>query len=328
MKTGIIGAGKVGFTIGKYFSTHGLQLSGYYSRTAESSIEAAHFTGSRSFTNINELARESDVLFLTVPDGKITSVYQQIDPALLQGKLIGHTSGALSSEEAFPDIEDTGAYAFSVHPMSAVSDRYHAYVQMPDVFFAIEGADQALEVLIPGLEGIGLHLQKIDPKAKVRYHCAAAIASNLVNALLLTSIDLLRSCGFTEERARAALSPLVTLNVKNALKNGVPASLTGPVERADEGTIRRHLSCLEGREKQAYCLLSEILIPAAQEKHPDRNYQSIEKLLQKALSGIPEMPAMQDIRSGAQSGPDAEEGNPLAGSVLSKSTTQGKDGLK
>ncbi|MGN1382206.1 MAG: Rossmann-like and DUF2520 domain-containing protein [Eubacterium sp.] len=322
MKTGIIGAGKVGFTIGKYFSTHGLQLSGYYSRSAESSIEAAHFTGSRSFTNINELARESDVLFLTVPDGKITTVYKQIDPALLQGKLIGHTSGALSSEEAFPDIEDTGAYAFSVHPMSAVSDRYHAYVQMPDVFFAIEGDDQALDILLPEFEKIGLHLQKIDPEAKTRYHCAAAIASNLVNALLLMSIDLLESCGFTEERARAALTPLVTLNVNNALENGIPASLTGPVERADEGTIRRHLGCLEGREKQAYCLLSEILLPAAQQKHPDRNYQSIENLLQEALSA----PDMQNICSAASKG--ADTGNSSAGSVLTKSTTQGKDGLK
>lgn len=284
MRIGITGAGKVGFTIGKYFSTHGLQVSGYYSRTAESSMEAAHFTGSRSFTDINELARQSDVLFLTVPDGLITSVYQEIDPALLQGKLIGHTSGALSSEDAFPGIEDTGAAAFSVHPLFAVSDRYHAYEQMPDVFFAIEGDHRALETMIPVLRKIGLHLQEIDPRSKVRYHCAAAIASNLVNALLLTSIQMLQDCGFTEEHARAALSPLVTLNVQNALKNGVISSLTGPVERADAGTISKHLACLDGQKKQMYCLLSELLIPAAQEKHPGRDYQSINTLLQDAFS--------------------------------------------
>lgn len=284
MRIGIIGAGKVGFTIGKYFSTHGLQVSGYYSRTAEASMEAAHFTGSRSFSEINELARQSDVLFLTVPDGSITSVYQSIDPEMLQGKLIGHTSGALSSEDAFPGIENTGASAFSVHPLFAVSDRYHAYEQLPDVFFAIEGKQQALDIIKPVFQKIGLHVQEIDPKSKVRYHCAAAAASNLVNALLLMSTQMLRDCGFTDENARAALSPLVTLNVQQALKNGVTASLTGPVERADAGTIRKHLECLSGEQKHAYCLLSEMLIPAAQEKHPERNYQSITALLQDAFT--------------------------------------------
>ena len=33
-----------------------------------------------------------------------------------------------------------------------------------------------------------------------------------------------------------------------------------------------------------YCLLSELLIPAAQEKHPGRDYQSINTLLQDAFS--------------------------------------------
>ncbi len=283
MKIGIAGAGKVGFTIGKYFSTHGLKLTGYYSRSLDSSIEAAHFTGSKAFTDIATLARESDVLFLTVPDGAITSVYQEIDSGLLQGKLIGHTSGALTSEAAFPGIEDTGAIGFSVHPLFAVSDRYHTYEQMSDVFFAIEGNPDALRIIMPALSGIGLHVQKIDPEAKVRYHCAAAVASNLVNALLLTSIDMLRECGFSEENARSAITPLVKGNVDHALESGVVESLTGPVERADEGTVRKHLGCLSVRQKQLYCLLSEALVPAAQQKHPDRDYQSIKTLLEHAF---------------------------------------------
>ena len=72
--------------------------------------------------------------------------------------------------------------------------------------------------------------------------------------------------------------------MQNALKNGVISSLTGPVERADTGTISKHLACLDGQKKQMYCLLSELLIPAAQEKHPGRDYQSINTLLQDAFS--------------------------------------------
>ena len=41
MRIGIIGAGKVGTTLGKYLSIHGKNVTGFYSRTHESADEAA-----------------------------------------------------------------------------------------------------------------------------------------------------------------------------------------------------------------------------------------------------------------------------------------------
>ena len=41
MKTGFIGAGKVGFSLGKMFAESGLPLTGYYSRQREAAQEAA-----------------------------------------------------------------------------------------------------------------------------------------------------------------------------------------------------------------------------------------------------------------------------------------------
>ena len=46
MKTGFIGAGKVGFSLGKLFAENGIQVTGYFSRQAESASEAAAFTNS------------------------------------------------------------------------------------------------------------------------------------------------------------------------------------------------------------------------------------------------------------------------------------------
>lgn len=39
MRAGFIGAGKVGFTLGKYLAMHGIEISGYYSRTPASAKE-------------------------------------------------------------------------------------------------------------------------------------------------------------------------------------------------------------------------------------------------------------------------------------------------
>ena len=51
MKIGFIGAGKVGFTLGKYFRMHGVEVTGYYSRSIQSAKEAADFTRAQAFTN-------------------------------------------------------------------------------------------------------------------------------------------------------------------------------------------------------------------------------------------------------------------------------------
>lgn len=47
MRIGIIGAGKVGTTLGRYLSMHGRDVGGFYSRTRESADEAATFCRDR-----------------------------------------------------------------------------------------------------------------------------------------------------------------------------------------------------------------------------------------------------------------------------------------
>ena len=103
MNIGFIGAGKVGYSLGKYLSVNGIGLSGYYSRNLNSAEEAAEFTGTKAFTTLEELLRESTVIFITVPDGAITDVFNNIRELGISGKLICHCSGALSAGEAFPD---------------------------------------------------------------------------------------------------------------------------------------------------------------------------------------------------------------------------------
>lgn len=288
MKTGFIGAGKVGFTLGKFFSSKssndcnendGIQVTGYYSRNTQSAEEAAQFTQTQAFDDMGALIEASDVLFLTVPDGSITEVYDEVRQYPIQGKYICHCSGSLSSKEAFPGIDQTGAYEYSVHPLFAVSDKYEAYKELQDVFFAVEGNEEHLPEIKAMLKSVGIDLQVIRAEDKTLYHAAAVTASNLAVALLAESIDMLCQCGFSEEDARKALTPLVMGNVHHVLEKGPAAALTGPVERGDEKTIAKHLSVLSGRQREVYRVLSSRLIPIAESKHPDRLYQNIERLL-------------------------------------------------
>lgn len=300
MKAGFIGAGKVGCTLGKYLSIHGVKVTGYYDQDTDIAGEAAQFTESIAFGSTEAAVKESDLLFLTVPDGLISSVYEEVRRFDISEKIICHCSGSISSREAFPGIEKTGAYGYSVHPLFAVSDRFDTYRELADAFFTLEGdglsagdaedrgrreedrdsemvrAEDRGSALYRMLTDAGLKVRVIRPEDKAKYHLAAVMVSNLVLALVDSGVEKLRECGFTEDDALKAISPLAKGNMEHALDEGVVSALTGPVERGDVKTLKKHLDAIENEdERNLYMLLSRRLAEIARKKHPDRDYEEL-----------------------------------------------------
>lgn len=278
MKIGFIGAGKVGFSLGKYFAENGLEISGYYSRSESSALEAAVFTGSELFVSAEELVSASDAVFLTVPDSAIKETYSALPKGLLCGRQICHCSGAMSAAEAFPDIEKYGAKAASIHPLFPISSKTESYRELNNAFFCIEGGCAAEWSVI--LSDMGNPTRIIPSNIKSRYHAACSVASNLVCGLMAESIELLEQCGFTEEEALSALEPLAMSNMKRIFTVGPTASLTGPVERNDVSTVKKHIACINGgNDSDIYRAVSKKLTEMAKERHPQADYTEMEKLL-------------------------------------------------
>lgn len=289
MHTGIIGAGKVGCSLGKYFVLHGLSLSGFFDADNNAARTAADFAGTDSLEKLEDLVSKSDALFLTVPDGLITTVWEQIRELPIEGKYIYHCSGALSAADAFPGIADSGAFGYSVHPLFAVSDRFDSYKELSHAYFTIEGDERHLGEVQELFASFGNPVRLIRAEDKVKYHCAAAICSNQVIALIQESLDLFSDCGFDEESALAALRPLIAGNVHKVLDHGCAASLTGPVERSDTKTLQKHMDCLDEKDRELYALLSGKLLGVAKRKNPDRDYHAVARLLahdQGKMGGI------------------------------------------
>ena len=279
MRTGFIGAGKVGCSLGKYFALHGLCVTGYYDADEKSAREAAEFADTNWEQELDSLIRKSDALFLTVPDGLINDVWNQIRDLPIKGKFICHCSGALSAKDAFPGIKDKGAFGYSIHPLFAVSDKFHSYKELSHAFFTIEGDQERLDEITGLFESFGNQVRLINAKDKVKYHCAAAICSNHVIALIQESLDLLSECGFDEKSALSALAPIVSGNVSHILGEGTVSSLTGPVERCDVRTVRKHLQCLDEKDQMLYRLISEKLVSIGKRKNPERDYSELEQTL-------------------------------------------------
>jgi predicted short-subunit dehydrogenase-like oxidoreductase (DUF2520 family) len=278
MRIGFIGAGKVGFSLGKYFCEHGLNVTGYYSRNPQSALQAAKFTGTMYFDDIVSIVEASDTLFLTVPDGTIKELWDYIDKLSIKNKIICHCSGSLSSS-VFSNIGNHDAYGYSIHPLLGISDKLNSYKELSYAFFTLEGSKGRLHEVQMLLKSLGNSVQVISPENKKVYHSAAVFASNLMIALAQTSIDLLKSCGFDEQKASLALNPLMLGNMKNIVEQGTVEALTGPVERCDIETVARNLSCLDEIDRQLYILLSKKLITIAKRKKPDCSYAQLESMI-------------------------------------------------
>lgn len=280
MRIGFIGAGKAGCALGKYFSRAGA-VSGYYSRSLSSAQKAASYTGTACFPTLEAAAEASDTLLLTVPDGAIPAVWGQIKTLPLQNKMIGHCSGFLSSA-VFSGIQSTGASGCSVHPLYALGGGPHAAQELSNASFTLEGSFCCTQAFSALLSGLGSPVRVIAAADKARYHAAAVFASNLPIALWQCAAGLLQSCGFSDAQARAALAPLICGNAAAFCREGDQGALTGPVERADSGTVAGHLAALPPDAAALYRPLSRALVGIARKKHPGRDFSAVEALLREA----------------------------------------------
>lgn len=279
IRIGFIGAGKVGFSFGRYLHDKGIQVSGYYSKNPNSSREAAAFTNTKFYLSSEELVENSDAIFVTTPDSEIPKVWETLKELSIKDKLICHCSGALSSE-IFSDISKLGAYSYSLHPMFALSDKYNSYKKFNEAFFTLEGDALCMEKVINLLKQLGNSYKVINKEDKSLYHLAAVMSSNLVVGLVNCGFNYLNMCGFEEKEALAALKPLILNNINCILEEGTIKSLTGPLERGDLSTIKAHLNVIPKKDEELYKNCTKNLISIAENKNPNRNYNEIQEYLE------------------------------------------------
>lgn len=281
---GFIGAGRVGYTLARYFFEKDLKVSGFFSKTYEHAEDAAKFTHSKSYKTMEELVKDSQIIFITVPDSNIYNVYNELKNYELKDKILCHCSGALSAQ-IFQNIELTGAYGYSVHPIFAVNDKKNSYKEISKAFFTVEGNEEKMSVIKDLFKKLGNPIEVIEAKNKHKYHASLVMSSNLVIGLYHIAVELLKECGFSSETANKVLNPLFLNNAESLCEKGCINALTGPVDRNDINTVNKHLSVLnESNDKlflNVYKLLSKELLKIAKEKYEERNYEELENILNK-----------------------------------------------
>lgn len=274
VRIGFAGAGRVGCSMGLLLGER-YTVSGYFSKSFSSAQEAALITKSSAFKSPEEICLKSDIIFITTPDDEIGVVWNKLKN-FAAGKIVCHMSGACSALEVFPDAESYGVKTSSLHPLAAVSDKKSSDI-LKKALFTCEG--KATEEISKIVSDCGISVKIIASDCKARYHASAVMNSNLVLSLLKMSCDELEKCGFKEKEALNAVKNLFMGNAEKIFEAGFEKSLTGPLERGDVKTLRKHLECLDGDTREVYRLLSKNLIKTAQQKNKNKNYELVREEL-------------------------------------------------
>ncbi len=244
----LIGAGKVGTTLGKALSEAGYNIKSLSCATLPEAVESRQIIGQGepSINNIHT-AQNGEILFISVPDDRIEDVVQELDSSDIfwQKKIIFHCSGLLPSDVLKP-LRTKGASTASFHPIQSFSNKNAASGIFQNTYFGLEGEEQAV---ITGREiasDLGGHSIQIRPEDKPIFHAAFSMTSNFFVVLLDSAVALLKTSGLSEEKAVQILRPLLEGTLKNIKEeNNIRSALTGPVIRGDGQTVKAHLGAIK-----------------------------------------------------------------------------------
>ncbi len=262
MKLSIIGAGRVGQTLGLLANQAGIAVTDVISRSLPSARAAVRFIGGGNPQSVSQ-ARLSpvDLLLIATPDEQITNAVAfigsqlQIDPRTV----VLHTSGAVSSS-ALASLTTQVAGIGSCHPLQTFAQPSQDLSRLRQTYFCIEGTRRGKQVARQLVRAIGAPHFEIATEMKSLYHAAAVMASGGVTALLSICIELLHKAGLGQQAARRALLPLTEGTLANVRALGAPHALTGPVKRGEAETVALNLRALQSMKEDwatLYRLLAE-----------------------------------------------------------------------
>ncbi|MGA8875580.1 MAG: Rossmann-like and DUF2520 domain-containing protein, partial [Candidatus Korobacteraceae bacterium] len=182
----------------------------------------------------------TDVVWITVPDDAIAAVARLLASSQdWKGKIVFHSSGALTSDELSP-LRAKGARVASVHPMMTFVRG--VVPEMAGISFAVEGDAAAVRTARSIVEDLGGRPFVIKKQNKVLYHVFGSFASPMVIALMASLEEVARAAGIRQSEIKRVMEPLLSQTLRNYLQQEAASAFSGPLVRGDVATVRKHLA--------------------------------------------------------------------------------------
>lgn len=245
----IVGSGRLGTALALALSAAGYSIEVMIARRRAHARKAAALVSPRTPSlGIDELRLlpPGKVILIATQDDEIGNIAEKLaglTTGAVKGRLVLHTSGALSAEVLAP-LAAVGFQVGSLHPLISVSDPRSGIASLRGAFYCVEGDRSAIRIahsIVRDLKGQSFAIPK---ESKPLYHAAAVMASGHVVALFDLAVEMLMQCGLTRSKARHVLAPLLESTVNNLAITDPAKAMTGTFARGDLATVLRHLQSL------------------------------------------------------------------------------------
>ena len=239
-----MGAGRVATALGVLLSRAGHDVVAASGRDASRARVAKHLPGTRFETNGASAASTAETVVIGVPDDIITETCEALASAgaVGAGRRVLHLSGA-AALETLASARHAGAGVLSLHPLQSFPDVETGIDRLPGSGVAVTAGDDEDAAFGTNLaRDAGGRPFPLRDEVKPLYHSAAVFAANYLVTVEGLAERVLRASGV--EDPMPLLEPLARTSFDRAFALGPGDALTGPVVRADAGTIGRNLEAL------------------------------------------------------------------------------------
>ncbi|MDX9789855.1 MAG: DUF2520 domain-containing protein [Candidatus Kapabacteria bacterium] len=284
---GIIGAGKLGNALVRFFHENGLDT--FVITKPEKNHEEFHNIGIKALHDVFRIDTFPDFLFLTVRDNQILNLASELAEKSgdkLSDTICIHCSGVFDSNILKP-IENHAKAIVKLHPFQT----FYRYNQ--DIFDGIAWISESapdfkeeIRSLVNNMNGKVYFVDEISNFNPQLYHVAAVFASNYL-------VPTIRYAYKTAEKSGIAPDEFIPNISRTALNNSFDLDdlpLTGPIARFDVETINKHISSLKSHpsELKAYLLfaLGTAELSLIEYKIDRESYELLKNLLLSEINDL------------------------------------------
>ena len=271
----VIGPGSLGGALAIALHKAGFRIDELvYKSDKRRANTIARYCGAKVVT-LADARLASSLVWMCVSDDSIrTTAEAMAEHAEWKGKVVFHSSGALSSDQ-LAVLKRRGAAVASVHPM--MSFVRAAEASFEGVSFALEGDTPAVKQAASIAEALGGVWFTLKKKDKPLYHALGAFSSPLLIAQMAAAESIGRKLGLRPEETRGVIGPILEKTLKNYLEHGPAAAFSGPIVRGDVETVKRNVAALS--RVRGTSEIYRALARLATENLPVRNRKKIQQAL-------------------------------------------------
>ena len=239
---GIISAGRVGAVLGSALRAVEHQIIGVHAVSQASRERAEMLLPGVPVLEVEQIVERAELVLLAVPDDALGPLVQGLaDLRRWQpGQLVVHTSGTHGIAILEP-ARLCGAIPLAIHPAMTFTGTSVDVRRLVGAPFAVTGAAPFLPIAQALVVEMGGEPVVVDEEHRPLYHAGLTHGANFIAGIANQTMRILGEAG-VEDPARYA-RPLLEAALDRALTEGV-AGISGPVPRADAGTVAAHVRAL------------------------------------------------------------------------------------